>query len=253
VKPVPDPRAFNQHQGQAGRTVSSRLERDGSFRVALLRQERKDLLNNFHGLVEIHASGQGSAKKVAEVSIDKLSTDPAQPYKLTIPGKAPEAPQGHRTGRQPPAASRTKANRKDVLPLELVATDGRTHTLADYQGQPVLLNLFTTWCGPCAEELPHLVDLHQRYAKQGLVVLAVSRGEDPAVVEAYARRKRLPFPILIDPTGAVTKPFAAEAGELAVPTNVLLDRNHQVAFADVGFTTTKLAKFKEAITRCLGP
>jgi hypothetical protein len=63
------------------------LQRDGSFRVALLERERKDLLKNFHGMIEITAGS--SAEKIAEVHIDKLSTDPARPYKLVVPGKLP--------------------------------------------------------------------------------------------------------------------------------------------------------------------
>ena len=57
--------------------------------------------------------------------------------------------------------------------FKLVA-DESTRSLADYRGKVVLLNLWATWCPPCREEMPMLRRLQQHYAKDGLVVIAVS-------------------------------------------------------------------------------
>jgi peroxiredoxin len=255
---------IQQNHGQTRRTISQNLARDGSFHVGLLRLERDDLVKNSQDMIEIEVYGQGSLKKIAEVPFDKLSKDRAKPYQLVIAGKAPEkADTKHQpdtttlaqpefaAAPPPPASRKTEAKERNIVSFELVATDGRTHRLSDYQGKPVLLNIFTTWCGPCQQELPHLLEMHERYAKRGLVILAVSRHEEPEAVESYARRKRLPFPILVDLKGDVIKQFADKNGELAVPTNVLLDRHHRVALTDVGFTTETVAKLKEAVGRLL--
>lgn len=41
-------------------------------------------------------------------------------------------------------------------------------------GKPVVLNIWATWCGPCRQEIPHLVDLAREYKKDGLIVLGLT-------------------------------------------------------------------------------
>jgi peroxiredoxin len=184
--------------------------------------------------------------KVGEVLLDKLSRDPAHPAEFVFPRKEDKATPKADGGATTPPRGDDK-----TVSLELLDTDGLTRRLADYLGKPILLNVFTTWCGPCQEELPHLLELHRRCADRGLVVLAVSRGEEPAVVEAYARRQRLPFPILVDPGGKTLAQFKDRDGRRVVPTNVLLDREHHVLFADTGYTAEKFARLHEAVEQVL--
>lgn len=55
--------------------------------------------------------------------------------------------------------------------------DGARHTLADYRGKVVVLNLWATWCPPCRHEMPDLDRLHRELRDQGVVVITVS--EEP--------------------------------------------------------------------------
>ena len=50
----------------------------------------------------------------------------------------------------------------------------RKLTLSDYQGKTVVLNFWATWCPPCVEEMPSLIQMQQRLKDKGVVVLAVS-------------------------------------------------------------------------------
>ena len=47
-------------------------------------------------------------------------------------------------------------------------------TLSQYRGQVVVLNFWATWCAPCVEELPSLVEMQRRMKAKGVTVLAVS-------------------------------------------------------------------------------
>ena len=51
---------------------------------------------------------------------------------------------------------------------------GKTHSLADYKGKWVIVNYWATWCPPCQEEIPDLVDFHDRHKDTDAVVLGIN-------------------------------------------------------------------------------
>jgi cytochrome c biogenesis protein CcmG, thiol:disulfide interchange protein DsbE len=55
-----------------------------------------------------------------------------------------------------------------------VRDSDRTVTLSQFKGQVVVLNFWATWCPPCIEEMPSLVQMQQRMKAKGVTVLAVS-------------------------------------------------------------------------------
>jgi cytochrome c biogenesis protein CcmG, thiol:disulfide interchange protein DsbE len=85
----------------------------------------------------------------------------------------------------------------------------RTKTMADYEGQVVLLNVWATWCGPCRVEMPAIQALHEAYGPHGLKVVAVSI-DDPGAedgIRDFAREYGLTFEILHDAPGAIQRAY----------------------------------------------
>jgi len=81
----------------------------------------------------------------------------------------------------------------------------RVKTLADYEGEVVVLNIWATWCGPCRVEMPSIEALHKSLGPKGLKVVAVSV-DDPGSEEAireFAKEYALTFEILHDPSGKI--------------------------------------------------
>jgi cytochrome c biogenesis protein CcmG/thiol:disulfide interchange protein DsbE len=64
--------------------------------------------------------------------------------------------------------------------LPLPDPSGKNVTLADYKGKVVLVDFWATWCDPCRIEIPWLIDLQQKYASRGFVILGISMDEDGA-------------------------------------------------------------------------
>lgn len=60
----------------------------------------------------------------------------------------------------------------------LETQDGRSVSLSDYQGKPIVLHFWATWCPYCKKLQPGLVKLHKKYQDQGLELLAISLRED---------------------------------------------------------------------------
>lgn len=92
----------------------------------------------------------------------------------------------------------------------LDAVDGasgapRVKTLADYEGEVVVLNIWATWCGPCRVEMPSIEALHRSLGPKGLKIVAVSI-DDPGseeTIRAFAKEYGLTFEILHDPSGKI--------------------------------------------------
>lgn len=107
--------------------------------------------------------------------------------------------------------------------FDVPRTDGRIDSLARHRGQVVLLNLWTTWCPPCREELPAL----QRFARENagkVVVLAVDQGESASVAQAFAKQRGVTFPILIDEQQRYGRAYEG----IGLPTSVIVGRDGHV-------------------------
>jgi peroxiredoxin len=85
----------------------------------------------------------------------------------------------------------------------LEALGGGTLRLSDLQGKAVLLNFWATWCGPCRQEVPHLVDAYERYGEQGLVVLGVDLQEPNTKVQRFVDEFGITYPVAFDRDGEV--------------------------------------------------
>jgi peroxiredoxin len=68
-----------------------------------------------------------------------------------------------------------------------VQDSDRKLTLTDYRGKVVVLNFWATWCPPCVEEMPSLVELQQRLKDKGVTVLAVSLDADEGAYHKFLK------------------------------------------------------------------
>jgi len=128
------------------------------------------------------------------------------------------------------AGVRPVKDRTPVADLSFPNLDGNSWRLSDHRGQVVLINYWASWCGPCREETPGLIDLARDYRYKGLSIVGVSMdmGGKPAV-ESFLREFHLPYPILMPDLASPAAPAID-----ALPTTVLVDRNGRAAKSYVG-------------------
>jgi thiol-disulfide isomerase/thioredoxin len=99
------------------------------------------------------------------------------------------------------------------------------------KGKVVLLDFWTTWCGPCKKELPIIEKLHKEFRARGLVVVGVNVGEEKDVVAKYMADARLTYPNLqVGDDDEILKSLSVRA----YPTLVLIDRTGKVALYEIG-------------------
>ena len=99
---------------------------------------------------------------------------------------------------------------------------GQTHTLADFRGRVVLLNLWATWCAPCVQEMPALDRLQAQLGGADFTVVALSQDRQGATVVKpfYDKRTLTHLDVAIDTKGAMTRALEVQA----LPATFLIDR-----------------------------
>jgi len=102
------------------------------------------------------------------------------------------------TARPQSPSSKAAPNGQKSAPTSLPLIDlaGYNHALAKYKGKPLLVTFWATWCEPCRDEYPLIVDLEKKYAPQGLAVFGVDMDDDAEMnlVRRFIARHKPRFP-----------------------------------------------------------
>jgi len=103
--------------------------------------------------------------------------------------------------------------------FDLVSLTGERVRLADLQGNPLVLNFWASWCGPCREEMPDLQSVYQQYRDQGLQLYAINVGESAVAVEYFLRQIGVDLPVLLDLKDEAQESYRI----LPIPTTFFID------------------------------
>lgn len=128
-----------------------------------------------------------------------------------------------------------------TLPL----IDGGQLHLSSYRGKVVLLDFWATWCVPCREEIPHFVELQQRYGGAGLQIIGVSMDDSTDPVRTFYQQFHMNYPVVMGTADV----GAAYGGVLGLPIAFLIDREGRIYAKHIG--ATDAAVFEKDITSLL--
>ena len=124
-------------------------------------------------------------------------------------------------------------------PVDFALEDinGVKHRLSDYRGKWVVVNYWATWCPPCLDEIPELVDFHEEHKDKGAVVLGISFEEvGIKKLRQFTEEYFINYPILRSTPGP-----SGELGEIpGLPITYLISPNGEIAARQVGSVTAKL-------------
>jgi len=110
---------------------------------------------------------------------------------------------------------------------------GQPQRLADYRGKWVLVNFWATWCPPCLEEIPDLVDLHRAHSKKDLAVIGVALDSSAKSVRQFIDRFKVNYPVVLGDYD-----LAEQVGEVTVlPTSYLYNPQGELVSYQQGMVT----------------
>ncbi|GGH15924.1 TlpA family protein disulfide reductase [Paenibacillus segetis] len=128
----------------------------------------------------------------------------------------------------------------------LKGLDGKSYQVGGQREKPLLLNFWASWCDPCKEEAPDLVDLAGKYSdKLDVYAVNVTQYDKIDNVKEFVETYNYTFPVLLDEKEEVFRKFNGAA----FPTNVLIDKNGVIQELVIGVLSAEEleAKIKKLV------
>ena len=134
------------------------------------------------------------------------------------------------------------------LSLTLMDVNDQEHDLRQHLGKVVIVDFWDTWCGPCKREIPHFVELYDRYNSEGLEIVGVAFARSGKnAVKSFGEKYNINYANTI---------FNDDAGKLfgrprSIPTTFIIDKKGQIAekvvgYRDIGFFENKIKELLAA-------
>lgn len=176
------------------------------------------------------SSGTVALKLISNVLIRILLVTIAASF-LAAPGPVDAAP---RPGQPAPN-------------FKVISTAGQTISQENYRGHVLILDFFATWCQPCRQSIPHLVEMNRKYGRQGLQILGLSVDEDgEEAVTSFTDEFRINYPLAL---AGVSTTLAF--GVRSVPVMYLVDKKGIIVEVYRGFTDETARSVERNVKRLL--
>jgi thiol-disulfide isomerase/thioredoxin len=140
------------------------------------------------------------------------------------------------------------ADLRALTSQQFADSKGAFRTLEDFRGQLVVVNFWATWCVPCREEIPTLIDIYERYASKGVVIVGISI-DAPDKVMLFAQQLGMPYPLLLGDAGTIDLMKRVGNTLGALPYTLVLDRSGAVVDRHLGIV--RPAELEAKLTQLL--
>jgi peroxiredoxin len=137
--------------------------------------------------------------------------------------QAPGAPAGAKTLAEHILKGTKPYQVGNPVDIRFTALDGRDVDLARLKGKVVLVEFWSTTCGPCIAEMPAVKTAYDKFHERGFEVVAISLDASEAALRRFIKEKELPWPQHFDGKGWENQ-FAVKFGVFAIPTMWLVDQ-----------------------------
>ncbi len=138
-----------------------------------------------------------------------------------------------------------------IMQADIKSLDDTTYKLQDKKGKIVLVNLWATWCGPCIEEMPHLVEMHEKYKDKDFEVIGLNTDDETKQqIDAFAAKQKLNYP-LGWADGKLVNEFVKVTRLNGIPQTLLINREGQLRGMFTGGGPKVIKQMKETVEKVI--
>ena len=151
------------------------------------------------------------------------------------------------------ATCRFDAKTQRLVDFQLPDLDGKPIHFKDLDADFVLIDFWGTWCKPCVESIPHLVELQSKYGSKTLRVVGVATEQNATTsqkaqrVDKVAQSLGVNYPLLLSEADGKPCPLQQALHVQAYPTMILVDRSGQILWRGTGAEGVTLSKLDKII------
>ena len=124
--------------------------------------------------------------------------------------------------------------REDAISLDGEDLAGDPLAVEDFRGKPVVLVVWGSWCAPCRDEAPDVVDAAKELGDDVQFVGINIRDASTAQAQAFTRKFDVDFPSFYSPSGEALLAFPGVLGLRTIPAFAVLDADGRVAASIIG-------------------
>jgi len=138
----------------------------------------------------------------------------------------------------------------DAAPsFSLPTASGEAVALDTLRGKVVYVDFWASWCGPCRRSFPWMSEMHDKYAAQGLAIVAINVDRNLVDAERFLRQfPQATFAVVFDPVGATPAAYAVRA----MPSSFLIDARGAIVQVEPGFRDEQKATLEARIRTLVG-
>lgn len=130
--------------------------------------------------------------------------------------------------------------------FKVITTSGQPVSLENYRNHVLIIDFFATWCQPCRQSVPHLVEMNRKYGKQGFQVLGLSADENgERFIKAFADELHINYPLALAGDAATV-----DFGIRSVPVMFVIDKKGKLVEVYRGFSD-EIARSVEVLVKRL--
>lgn len=128
----------------------------------------------------------------------------------------------------------------------LLDASGNKVTLSQLKGKVVLLDFWATWCTPCKMVMPSLQKLHEKFGKQGLVIIGINSFERDGDPVKYMKDQKFTYMLLLKGDGV-----AQSYNVQSIPTMYIIDKQGTIRHSELGAVPDLDTKLETTIKKLL--
>jgi thiol-disulfide isomerase/thioredoxin len=197
-------------------------------------------------------------KKWGELAASTAPAMVVHPTKVTLTGALLRRIRPPVEPKEPSIASCSYDTRlRKLNDFRLPDLEGKPVRFREFDADYVLLDFWGTWCEPCLDAIPHLVELQKKYGPAKLKVVGiaceeVAPAQRKARVEEVSRKLGINYPVLLSTMDGKACPVQQALQIQAMPTMILVDRKGQVLWRSSGSTPANESRLDRVLALSIG-